>query len=153
MRRVELAPLTDQVVMMEKVYGRFDIGFDGFPTDAWKGRNLKLFRPPEVLKHVYFPEAYVKRTLVNRQMFDAIGRVYQDIVGRWNAQAREAYGLNQFVKCYCFGDGSVPSLFWYGAAWELSPVVNGEALDQVIDLFKQHGFKHDRKRLRVFEYW
>jgi hypothetical protein len=153
MRNAELVQANDYIVQLEAVYGRFDIGLDGLPTEQWENRNLKRLRLPEMLEHQFFSGVNLLRVQVNRRMMGALERVYLEIGKRWSLEARRAHGLNRFVKCYCFGDSSGPNLFWYGAAWELSPLVNGEVLDSVIDLFKQHGFKHDRKRLRVLEYW
>jgi hypothetical protein len=145
--------LNGPVAEMEAVYGKFDIGLDGLPTPSWEGRNIKALRMPEMLQHAFFPEVYLPKVRMNRRMLGAIERVYVDISSRLSLAERKANGLNQFVKCYCFGDGAAPSLFWYGAAWELSPAVNGPVLDAAVEIFKAHGFKHDRKRLRVFEYW
>jgi hypothetical protein len=153
MRNAELVATSDIVIQMEAVYGKFDLGPEGYPTEPWENRNLKRLRLPEMLEHQHFSGFYLIRVQVNRRMMGALERVYLEIIRRWTQDARKAHGLNRFVKCYCFGDGATPSLFWYGAAWELSSTVNGETLDQVIDLFKGYGFKHDRRRLRVFEYW
>ena len=153
MRNASLAQVTDLVKDMELLYGQFDIGLDGQPTETWQNRNLKRLRLPEMLQHAFFPQVYLLKVVVNRRMVAPLERVYLDICNRWTESERKAYGLNQFVKCYCFGDGSAPSLFWYGAAWELSGQVSGEPLTETVKLFQKQGFTHDRKRLRVFEYW
>jgi hypothetical protein len=158
MNNASLAPVTEGVAELESLYGTFDIDLCGLPTQGWQNRNLKRFKAPEMLQHAFFPQVYIARVLVNRRMLGPIERVYQEIVTRWPIEARKAYGLNQFVKCYCFGDGSGPNLFWYGAAWELSPLVNGEILGEVATIFRRHGFTHaygsDKKlRARIFEYW
>ena|SRR5215469_3843466 len=153
MRNAELAPVSDQVADMQLLYGAFDIGLDGRPTPTWENRNLKGLRLPEMLQHAFFPQVYIAKVTVNRRMMGPLERAYLDICGRWSEAERKAYGLNQFVKCYCFGDGAAPSLFWYGAAWELAPQVNGEALSEAVKIFQKQGFTHDRKRLRIFEYW
>lgn len=154
MRLVTLETHGDEKLQqMEQIYGRFDLGIDGNPLDTWVNRNLRLFRFPEPMKHAYFPDVYVRKTKVNRRMHPALGEVFNDMVTRWEPNAREVYGLRQFVKCFNFGDGDKPNLFWYGAAWELSPAVTGEALTEAIQIFTKHGFKHDRKRIRTFEFW
>jgi hypothetical protein len=157
MRFVSLAPVSEEVGEMEILYGKFDIGSDGLPTPSWVGRNLKKFRPPEMLQHAFMPEVYVSRILCNRRIVGALYQVYAELGARWTLEARAAYGLSQFVKCYSFGDGSAPSLHWYGAAWELSPQVGGEVLSEVIKVFQRHGFTYcgttDKKRLRTFEFW
>jgi len=143
--------------MLQTLYGMFDLDLCGRPTQVWENRNLKRFKPPEMLEHAFFPKVYLARVLVNRRMLGPIGRVYEEIAVRWNAQARAAHGLNQFFKCYCFGDGAAPNLFWYGGAWELSPAVGGDTLSEVVKIFTRHGFTHafatDKRRPRVFEYW
>jgi hypothetical protein len=153
MRNVDLALAGERITELEALYGKFDIGLEGRPTPTWEARNLKRLRLPEMLQHVFFPNVYLARVTVNRRMMGPIERVYLDICSGWTERERAAYGLNQFVKCYCFGDGNGPSLFWYGAAWELSGQVNGEILTEAIKLFQKQGFSHDRKRLRTFEYW
>jgi hypothetical protein len=153
MRNAELAPVDEHVSEMEALYGRFDLGLEGRPTPVWENRNLKHLRLPEMLQHAFFPGVYLLKVVVNRRMVGPLERVYLDICARWGEGERRAYGLSQFVKCYCFGEGAAPNLFWYGAAWELSPQVNGEALSEAVRLFQKHGFTHDRKRLRTFEYW
>jgi len=150
MRNVDLRSSSPE---MEAVYGKFDLTLEGVPTEQWENRNLKKLRLPEMLQHLFFPQVYLVKVWVNRRMMGAIERVYIELSTRWDAKARADYGLNQFVKCYAFGDGDRPSLFWYGGAWELSPAVSGEVLEEAIGIFKKYGFKHDRKRLRVFEYW
>jgi hypothetical protein len=153
MRNVELVSLDERVSEIEALYGRFDIGLDGLPTPAWEGRNIRAIRMPEMLRHASFPGVYLQKVRGNRRMMGALQRVYIDIWGQWNDAERKAHGLNQFVKCYCFGDGSRPNLFWYGAAWEISAQVGGEVFTEAVKLFQKHGFTHDRKRLRIFEYW
>jgi hypothetical protein len=153
MRSADLALVDERITEIEALYGKFDLDLEGCPTLSWENRNLKRLRLPEMLQHAFFPDVYLVKVRVNRRMVGPLERVYLDICIRWNEQERKAYGLNQFVKCYCFGDGAAPSLFWYGAAWELSPQVNGEALTEAVKLFQKQGFTHDRKRLRSFEYW
>jgi hypothetical protein len=157
MRNVALAPVTEEISEMELVYGKFDLQLDGRPTVQWEGRNLKLCRFDEPLRHAFFPEVFVYKVLVNRRMLAPLGVVLREINLRWNRKERDAHGLNQFVKCYCFGDGDRPSLHWLGAAWELSPQVGGEVLTEVVKLFTRRGFTHggagNKPRIRTFEYW
>ena len=157
MRFAQLAPVSDVVKEMEALYGTFDLGLDGAPNALWESRNLKKFRPPEMLQHAFFPEMYIVKVRVNRRMFGPIALAYEEIAARWTLEARKAHGLNQFVKCYCFGDGSGPNLFWYGGAWELSPQLGGETLGEVVKIFTRHGFTHayasDKRKIRTLEYW
>lgn len=153
MRFARLEPVTDVVINMQAVYGPFDLGLDGRPSRLWEGRNIKKFRPPEMMQHAFFPDVYLARIAVNRRILGALERVYQEIGACWTREARAAHGLNQYVKCYCFGEGSAPNLFWYGGAWELSVQVVGETLSKADEIFARHGFKRNPKRLRTFEYW
>jgi hypothetical protein len=157
LRFASLAPVNDTISGMELLYDKFDIGLDGRPSVAWERRNLKLHRLDEPLKHAFFPDVFVYKTWVNRRMTAALGQVMREINMRWTAEARSAYGLDQFVKCYCFGDGESPNLHWYAAAWTLSPQVSGEALTEAVKVFTRHGFTYcgaaDKKRIRTFEYW
>jgi hypothetical protein len=157
MKAVSLAPVSDGIAAMELVYDKFDIGLDGRPTLLWEARNLKKWKPPEMLQHAFFPDVYLARVLVNHRMMGSLSRVYHEIGVRWTAEARKAEGLNQFVKCYCFGEGFRPNLFWYGAAWRLSEQVSGEVLVEVTKVFSRYGFTccgiADKRRLRDFEFW
>lgn len=157
MRFAKLAPAGDSVRQMEELYGTFDIGLDGSPNGLWQARNLKTWKPPEMFQCAFFPAVYLARVRVNRRIFAPLERAYTEIVERWTKEAREACGLNQFVKCYCFGDGAGPSLFWWGAAWELSPQLGGEPLSEALKVFTRNGFTHayttDKRKLRVLEYW
>ena len=157
MRFVQMAELSAQVAEMDGLYGQFDLNPEGKPNALWEARNLKAWSPPEMLQHAAFPQMYIARVRVNRRIFGPIDLVYEEITARWTTEARKAHGLNQYVRCYCFGDGGVPSLFWYGAAWELSQQVGGETLTEVIKIFTRHGFTHayttDKRKLRILEYW
>lgn len=160
MRFVKLASVSDTVVEMEQLYGRFDIGLDGLPNTLWQSRNLKLWKPPEMFQMTFFPDVYLARIRVNRRIFGPLAETYEEIAVRWTTEARRGHGLNQFVKCYCFGDGTQPNLHWYGAAWELSPQVGGEVLSEVVKIFTRHGFTHgyvsekrNLSKLRTLEYW
>lgn len=157
MRFVEMAPVNSSVHEMEKLYGTFDIGLDGRPTMLWESRNLKKWRSPEMFQLTFFPEAYIAKVWVNRRLFGPLAQTYEELTARWTTEVRRANGLNQFVKCYSFGDGDAPSLFWYGAAWRLSQQVPVQILDDVVKVFTRHGFTYcgatDKKRLRDFELW
>jgi hypothetical protein len=153
MRSAVLAPISPTISEMETLYDRFDLDLYGRPTVGWENRCLRKWRPPEMLESAFFPGYYLAKVLVNKRLLGPLEQVYNEIVMRWTLEARRAHGLNQFVKCYAFGDGDKPNLFWYGAAWELSPQVNGEELTEVVKIFTRNGFTHDRKRLRIFEYW
>lgn len=159
MRFVELAPVSDKVAEMQKLYGAFDLGLDGLPNGSWEGRNIKRWQPPgrEMLQHAYFPQVYLSKIRVHRVIWKPLGDVYAEIVTRWSLEYRKANALDHFVKCYCFGDGAAPNLFWYGAAWELSPQLAGEPLAEAIKIFVRNGFSHayteDKRKLRTLEYW
>jgi hypothetical protein len=152
-----MAQVGGAVKEMESLYGRFDISLDGTPSLVWLNRNLQKWRSPEMFQLAFFPDVYVKKVLVNRRIFGPLSLVYEEITTRWTVEARQAYGLNQFCKCYCFGDADIPSLFWYGAAWRLSQQLGGEVLTEVIKIFVRNGFTHcgltDKKRVRDFEFW
>ena len=157
MRFVALAPVHEAVAEMEQLYGKFNLDLEGKPNLLWENQNLKKWRPPEMLQHAFFPQMYIAKVRVNRRIFGPLSLVYEEIAARWTTEARSAHGLNQFVKCYCLGDGHGPNLFWYGAAWRLSPQVGGSVLDEVAKIFTRNGFTYcgtlDKRRLRDFEMW
>ena len=157
MRQVELNPKIDHLAEINQLYGLFDLDINtGRPTEAWEKRNLHLLRLPFDLQSAYFPGFWPKRIQVNRRAAEALSRVFSEMAEHWTSEALKAYGLDQFVRCYAFG-GKSPDLFWYGAAWELSPQVGGEVLSEAITIFQRHGWTYcwikDKRRIREFEYW
>jgi hypothetical protein len=157
MRFAAMAPVTDAIGEMEKLYGKFDLSLSGVPTPAWEARNLKMWRLPEMFQLEFFPDTYITKTLINRKLFAHLPLVYEVIMARWTTEARKAHGLNRFVKCYCFSSGDLPSLFWFGSAWRLSQAVTGEVLGETVKIFCAHGFTWcgatDKRRIRDFEMW
>jgi hypothetical protein len=157
MRNVELAPDVNKLADMYQLYGRFDLDINtGRPNEIWERRNLFPFRLEYPLQSAWFPEFWHKRVRVNRRVAGALSGALSELQASFGPEEIKKQGLDQFVRCYDFG-GKTPSLFWYGAGWELSPKVSGEALAQATKIFLQHGWTYcgldDRKRLREFEYW
>ena len=157
MRQLELTPKVEHLDEMTKLYGLFDLDVStARPTVPWEKRNLHLLRLPFALQSAYFPEFWIKRVLVNRRAAEALLQALNEIARHWTLEALSAHGLNQFVRCYSFG-GKEPSLFWYGAGWELSPMVGGEPLAEAIKIFQRYGWTYcglsDKRRIREFEYW
>lgn len=157
MRQIELSPKIENLDQINRLYGPFDLDvMTGRPTEAWERRTMHKLRLPFSLKHIYFPEFWMRRILINRRATDAMRGVLDQFAAKWSFEALSAHGLDQFVRCYSFGSG-VPDLFWYGAAWELSPAVGGEVLAEAIKIFAANGWSYaglnDKKRLRQFEFW
>ena len=157
MRQVELISKVEHLSEMNQLYGLFDLDINtGRPTDQWEGRNLHSLRLPFPLQSAYFPGFWLKRVQVNHRAAEALSRALVEMVEVWALEALVAHGLNQFVRCYAFGSKE-PSLFWYGAGWELSPMVGGESLSEAIRIFQRHGWTYcghsDKRRIREFEFW
>ena len=157
MRAVKLNAKVEHLDDMNTLYGMFDLEVNtGRPTPQWEGRNLHSLRLPFPLRSAYFPEFWVRRVQVNRRAASALHNVFAELRATHTIESLAKTGLDQFVRCYCFGD-STPSLFWYGAAWELSPQVAGEELASAIKVFGRHGWTYcgleNRSRTREFEYW
>jgi hypothetical protein len=157
MRQVELISKVEHLAEINELYGRFDLDVNtGRPTPQWEARNLHSLRLPVGMQSAYFPEFWLKRVQVNRRAADALLKVLKEIAEIYTPEAREAYGLNQFIRCYAFG-GKEPNLFWYGAAWELSPAVGGDILSEAVKIFQKYGWTYcwikDKRRIREFEYW
>ena len=157
MRNAELASVTTRVQEIKNLYGLFDLAPDGRPREAWERRNLRNLRLEYPLRSPWFPDFWFNRVKVNKRMSPAISLVLKEIGVRWTPEFRANNGLDQLVKCYCFGDGNSLSLFWYGAAWRLSEQVKGAVLEDVIKIFLKHGFTYayptDQTRTRDFEFW
>jgi hypothetical protein len=156
MRAVKLNAKVEHLSDMNTLYGPFDLDVNsGRPTSQWEGRNLHSLRLPFPLRSAYFPDFWVKRVQVNRRAANALRLVFDEFRASYTIEALSRNGLDQFVRCYCFGD-SAPSLFWYGAAWELSPQVSGEVMTDAIKVFSRHGWTYcglNRARIREFEFW
>jgi hypothetical protein len=157
MRHALLDPEVKEATHIQTLYGSIDFSNEGRPKESWERRNLRTLRLDHPLKSPWFPDFWFHRIIVNRRIYDPLARVLGEINARWLPEARDAHGLSHFVKCYCFGDGEGPSLFWWGAAYRLSPAVGGEPLSEVIKIFTRHGFTHaglsDKRRIRDFEFW
>jgi hypothetical protein len=157
MRRIEFNQKVEKLPEITRLYGPFDLDVNtGRPTEQWERRNLQKLRLPFGLKHLHFPEFWMRRVLINRRASEALLGVLDQMAAQFTLEALSAHGLDQFVRCYAFGGGE-PNLFWYGAAWELSPAVGGETLSESIKIFARHGWSYcglnDKKRVRQFEFW
>ena len=157
MKVAELSQDLAKVGEMQQLYGHFSLDINtGRPTANWEAGNLTNMRLPFPLQSVWFPTFFFHRVKVNRRAVTALSRVFADLAQKYSLEALREEGLDQFVRCYEFGAGT-PSLFWYGAGWQLSPKVAGDTLAQTIRLFVNHGFHYegidDKKRLREFEFW
>lgn len=157
MRAVQLNPKVEHLVQMNTLYGPFDLDVNtGRPTPQWEGRNLHSLRLPFPLRSAYFPGFWVRRVQINRRAADALSNVLAELRAAYTIEALAKTGLDQFVRCYCFGDSN-PTLFWYGAAWELSPQVVGETLLDTVKIFSRHGWTYcgleNRARSREFEFF
>ena len=157
MRAVKLNPKIDHLDQMNELYGIFDLDVNtGRPTPQWEHRNLHSLRLPFALRSAFFPDFWVKRIQVNRRAAGALSSVLAELAATYTLESLSKNGLDQFIRCYAFGDSS-PSLFWFGAGWELSPQVPGETLTAVIKVFSRHGWTYaglnDRSRTREFEFW
>jgi hypothetical protein len=157
MRLIELNPKIERAAEITALYGPFDLdAMTGRPTEHWERRNLYKLRLPFALRHVYFPEFWLRRCWINKRASESMIGVLDQMAAQWTLEALSAYGLDQFVRCYSFGS-KTPDLFWYGAGWELSPEVGGETLGEMIKIFARHGWTYcglnDKKRIREFEYY
>ena len=157
MRAVKLNAKVEHLDQMNELYGPFDLEVNtGRPTPQWEGRNLHSLRLPFPLRSAFFPDFWIKRVQVNRRAADALHNVFAELRATHTIESLAKTGLDQFVRCYCFGDAS-PSLFWYGAAWELSPQVNGDTLIAVTKIFARHGWTYcgleSKSRTREYEFW
>jgi hypothetical protein len=153
MRFATLEPISPRIKQAEAVYGKFDLGPDAMPNEWWLNRNTIWLQLREPMQSVWFADEWVRKVRMNRRMTVPFAKAEREIYERWTRPERHAHGLDQYVKCYCFLDGPGPNLHWWGAAWEVSPRVVGEVLTEVVAIFTRHGFKHDRTRLRTFEFW
>jgi hypothetical protein len=157
MRLVELTSETDKLAKMIALYGHFDLDMiTGRPNEIWERRSLFNLRLPFSMRSIWFPEFWYRRIRVNRRCSDALLKVLLELQENFSLEEIKDTGLDEFVRCYDFGCGK-PSLFWYGAGWELSPKVTGDALAQAIKCFVRHGWHYegvdDKRRIREFEFW
>jgi hypothetical protein len=143
MNDVTFIPTNDSIRALERVYSKFDLGANGLPTLAWENRNLRDYSLNRRLRYFYAPDVYLTKVRVNRQMVEPLNRVLSEIEARWDAKQAEKENLDIYVRSYCFGGGesSGPNAHWWGAAWDLSPLVSGVALEESIKIFLKNGFK------------
>jgi hypothetical protein len=138
---------------IEELYGPLSIGPDGQILDTWIHRNIRKVRLGVSFRHSAFLHCHLRFVPVNRRMVRAITSVYQEVAIRWTLEAQEKSGITIFQKCFCFGDGDAPNLFWYAAAWQLPMVLKGEILREMVKIFVRHGFTPRDDNERVLEYW
>ena len=154
MRVMELGIVKPELAgRLQLCYGVFSLGPDGRPLNTWEARNIRKVSLAVPMQTEAFPGIVLRWVLVNRRMLPAIQGVYGDIASRWGRDMQISTALANFVKCYCFGDGETPNLFWYGAAWQLSSKVHKEILRDVTKIFIKHGFSLQDGHDRIFEYW
>jgi len=157
MSQTKLAPVSKDTEELVSLYGEIDMGPDGFPRAQWVGRTLVPLRLNPRLQYYLFPEVYLTRILVNRRMAPALAHVLEGIQRQWTYPETVENGLNQFVKCYSFGDGRAPQPCWWGASYWLSPKVQEDTIASVMKLFTKAGFTwggtFTRKDERRFDYY
>jgi hypothetical protein len=154
MRVEELDSVKPEVAQrLKELYGVFTLEPDGRPKAVWEDRWLKKVRFGVQFRHAAFPDFYLKWIRVNRRMVPAIQSVFNEVAVRWTHESQTALGINLYSKCYCFGDGDGPNLHWYGAAWQLSPKLKGEALRDLVKIFIRYGFTPQEDNERTLEYW
>jgi|SRR5215467_9553717 len=155
MRQIKVSDTRDPEAAKRilELYGPFALGPSGYPRETWEARHLRPARFAVQFQHAAFPEFCLKFVRVNRRMVPAIQSVFNEIAARWNLEVQAVSGLNRFYKCYCFGDGEELSLFWYGAAWQLSPLLRGDMLKEVVKIFVRNGFRPREDNERILEYW
>lgn len=151
MRAVHLS-LSDEepkVDRAQKLYGTFDLDFGtGKPSSEWEIRNIALVSVN--LNSYWFPDFFHRSIQVNRRCAQALLGAYEILIARFDHQYRNSTGINDFVRCYCFGHGE-PNLFWWGGAWELSPRLTNDNLKEMIKIFQSVGWT--QAGTHVLEYW
>lgn len=156
MHAVTLTPTSEPIQTLEKLYTKFDLGPSGYPTLQWEGRNLKDIILRRRLRWFWAQDMWISRLKVSRRMAGAISLVLDEINERWDPAQAAKENLDQYVRTYCFGCDGVPNPFWWGAAYRLSPLVTGVALEEAIKIFTRHGFTWvgatDKKLVRDLYY-
>lgn len=140
MHAVTLTPPSDVTQTLEKLYTKFDLGPEGYPTVQWEGRSLRNIVLKRRLRWFWAQDLWISRLRVNRRMAGAIGSVLDEMSERWSEEQAAHENLDQYVRTYCFGCDGAPNPFWWGAGYRLSPLVTGVALEEAIKIFTRHGF-------------
>jgi hypothetical protein len=155
---ITFSPTNDTIQQLEGFYTKFDLGANGYPTSAWENRNLRDYALNRRLRFFYAPAVYLTKVRINRRMVEPLASVLAEIEKRWDPKEAEKENLDVFVRSYCFGGGEilVPNAHWWGAAWDLSPLVTGVALEEAIKIFQKNGFTwfgpSNKHLLRHLEY-
>jgi hypothetical protein len=139
---ITFRPTNDAIEHLEKLYSKFDLAPNGFPTVQWENRNLRDFALERRMRFYWAPEVYLSKIRVNRRLVDPLAAVLAEINRRWEPPQAEKENLDVFVRSYCFGGGEQngPNAHWWGAAWDLSPLLSGVALEEAIKIFTKAGF-------------
>jgi hypothetical protein len=155
---ITFSPTNEHIQLLEKLYTKFDLAANGWPTQAWENRNLRDYALNRRMRFFYAPAVYLTKVRVNRRMVEPLARVLAEIEERWDPKQAEKDNLDVFVRSYCFGGGELqmPNAHWWGAAWDLSPLVSGVALEEAIKIFQRQGFfwygPGSKHLIRHFEY-
>ena len=137
-----LTPRSEAIETLENLYTKFDLGPSGYPTAVWEAHHIRDLVLNRRMRWAWDNGIYLSRLRVSRRMGAALATVLDEINARWEPAAAEAAHLDVFVRCYCFGGGELPSVnpHWWGAAYDLSPLVTGVALEEAIKIFTKYGF-------------
>lgn len=138
---------------LKEFYGNPDKNNDGVADSAWEISNIVKIIPPYPMVWSWSLEP-VKTLRVHKKCSESLLSILAEIGKKVNEQDRRFYEIDRCGGVYNFRlmrGGSSLSVHSYGAAIDLSPVINGLGIPYspkkkmmpfiVRDIFHSHGWK------------
>lgn len=138
---------------LEQFYGKFKLGADGYPTEAWKKEFLTKIEPPYPMFLAWDTAKQVRTIRCHKLVAGSLSRILQNIADKFYGRYTESR-VNLFGGVYEFRrvSGSAKlSLHAYGAGIDFDPERNGRGIPYdgginmispvVADIFKAEGWK------------
>lgn len=138
---------------LEQFYGKFKLGADGYPTEAWKQEFLTKIKPPYPMVLAWNERIQVKNITCHKKVAESLSRILQQIADKFYGRYPE-HRVDLFGGVYEFRrvSGSAKlSLHAYGAAIDLDPEMNGRGIPYaagekmispvVVDIFRSENWK------------
>lgn len=138
---------------LESFYGKFKLGADGYPTEAWKREFLTKIKPPYPMFLSWDMTKQVKTITCHKLVAESLSRILQQIADKFYGRYAE-HRVNRFGGVYEFrrvSGSSKLSLHAYGAAIDIDPERNGRGYlydggaqmisPVVVDIFRLENWK------------
>ena len=140
---------------LQAFYGKFELGANGTPTQAWKDKNLTSFIAPYPLTLSWDLTKTATRVTCHKVVAPSLKKILQNILAHYGSLAElKKARMHLYGGCYEFrniGGSHTLSLHAYGAAIDLDPEKNprgkkyqdgiGMMPRAAVDIFAAEGWK------------